>query len=54
MGISRSSTCIVAYFIKYLKWNVDKSIKFLQSKREFVNPNPGFVCQLEKYEKVFY
>lgn len=51
MGISRSATLVCAYLIRKQEMKADKAIKFVKSKRWCVNPNPGFVEQLEKYEK---
>jgi hypothetical protein len=37
-GISRSTTLISAYFMKELKFTPDYAIKFLQEKREIIDP----------------
>ena len=50
-GISRSSSVILAYLIKYLKMNLDKALTFMKSKRDKINPNSGFIKQLELYQK---
>ena len=52
-GVSRSTTMIIAYFIKYKKMNYEESIKFIKSKRSIANPNYGFQTQLKKFEKTY-
>lgn len=51
MGISRSATCVIAYLIKYCYMDTLEAIKFLQQKRSIINPNPGFILQLQKYKQ---
>ena len=51
-GVSRSPTFILAYLIKYNKFNVDSALEFIKQKRNKINPNYGFLCQLYKYEKI--
>jgi len=43
MGISRSSTIVLAYLMKKRKISFDDAMKFLTSKRNCVDPNSGFV-----------
>jgi protein-tyrosine phosphatase len=50
-GISRSSTIIIAYMIKYLDYDFEQALEFCQSKREKINPNQGFRKQIDEYEK---
>ena len=50
-GISRSSTIILSYLIKYKKMKFDDALNLIREKREKINPNPGFVKQLREYEK---
>jgi len=48
-GISRSSTIIIAYLLKlHPEWSVDDTITFVKNKRNIINPNPGFIDQLNK------
>ena len=49
MGISRSASCVIAYLVKYCGLNTADSITFLRQKRGIINPNPGFVRQLNQY-----
>lgn len=53
LGVSRSSSVVLAYLIKYRKMNFEKSLTFLTSKRSTVAPNLGFTRQLVAYEKSF-
>lgn len=50
-GISRSATILIAYLMKKNKWNLNKAINYVRRIRPFVNPNPGFYQQLERYEQ---
>ena len=59
-GISRSVTMLCAYYL-YVglpdnpRPDVKEVVKFIQSKRPFVRPNPGFLKQLrEFYNEVPY
>jgi protein-tyrosine phosphatase len=45
-GVSRSATIVVAYFMYKNKWGVQDAISFVRSKRWWINPNYGFICQL--------
>lgn len=61
MGISRSATVLIAYFIKYgvpkptgmIKKNPTafEAMYYVWSKRMCINPNPGFMKQLNVYQK---
>ena len=51
-GISRSSSIILAYLIKYKNMSFDEALATAQKKREKINPNPGFVKQLKEYEAI--
>lgn len=46
MGVSRSSSIIIAYLMKYRKMDFFTAYKLVKSKRQCVKPNPGFVKQL--------
>ena len=50
-GISRSTSCIIAYFIKYMGYTTMSALEFIKKKRVQVMPNFGFLKQLKKYEK---
>ncbi len=51
-GISRSSSVVAAYLMKTNKWTANEALAYIQSKRTVINPNPGFLKQLKKYEKI--
>jgi hypothetical protein len=49
MGISRSTTIIIAYLIHYHNMTVLHSLSYIRSKRPKVKPNDGFLRELEKF-----
>ena len=51
LGISRSTTCVIAYFIKYLGYTAMCALNFIKKKRTQVMPDFGFLNQLMLYEK---
>ena len=51
LGISRSTSCVIAYFIKYLGYTALGALDFIKKKRTQVMPNFGFLNQLMVYEK---
>ena len=50
MGISRSSTLVIAYLMKEQEMSYNDAMKFVQEKRQQVEPNFGFCCMLMQYE----
>ena len=50
MGSSRSATVIIAYLIKYRKYNRRDALLFLKQKRHLVNINTDFFKQLKQFE----
>ena len=46
-GISRSSTILIAYFMRKNNWDLQQALDFLRSKRSIVNPNPDFIKALD-------
>jgi len=50
-GISRSTTFVIAYLIKNMRYTTDSALKFIQEKRKQIKPNEGFLEQLYKYEE---
>ena len=52
-GVSRSPSFVTAYLVKYFGFNVQSALNFIRKKRPMINPNSGFIEQLEKYEKTF-
>lgn len=49
MGISRSSTVVMAYLIATTKMTPHEALSTVQSKRTIVRPNRGFMSQLQEY-----
>ena len=53
LGISRSPAIVIGYLIKYMGYSTESALSFLRIKRAQVNPNRGFISQLNLYEKKF-
>ena len=51
LGISRSTSCVIAYMIKYMGYSTLGALDFIKKKRPQVMPNIGFLQQLTNYEK---
>jgi hypothetical protein len=51
LGISRSTSCVIAYMIKYMNYNCLDALEFIKKKRKQVMPNYGFIEQLIKFQK---
>ena len=51
-GISRSSSIVIGYLIKFMNYTTDSALQFLYNKRSRVRPNKGFMEQLYEYEKI--
>ena len=49
MGISRSSTIVMAYLIATTKMTPHEALATVRSKRTIVRPNRGFMSQLQEY-----
>jgi protein-tyrosine phosphatase len=52
-GISRSVSNVLAYLIRKERMPLTQAIAFVKSKRSIIRPNPGFLKQLEEFEKVY-
>jgi len=50
LGVSRSASLCIAYFITYYNHTVDEAFDWVRSQRFIINPNKGFRKQLELYE----
>ena len=50
-GVSRSASFVIAYIMKSQKKKYDDALDIVKSKRNKINPNPGFTQQLKEYEK---
>lgn len=49
-GISRSSTCLISYYIKHRKMGLNDALKLLREGRPEARPNIGFMKQLRRFE----
>lgn len=50
MGISRSSTVVIAYLMRYHNMTRDEAYEVCKTRRPMVYPNQGFWKQLQDYE----
>jgi protein-tyrosine phosphatase len=50
-GVSRSTTLVCAYLIKYHNMSATKAIRTIQEKRPCANPIPAFRHQLRSFEE---
>ena len=51
LGISRSTTCLIAYMIKFMGYSTVTAMQFIKNKRPHIMPNFGFLQQLKNYEE---
>jgi atypical dual specificity phosphatase len=51
LGVSRSTSLVLAYLMKYKNMSLKHAFEMVSSKRPCVRPNPGFWRQLIDYEK---
>ena len=50
-GISRSSSVAIAYLMIIHNLSLHKALELVKSKRQIVNPNPGFLNALQQFEQ---
>ena len=50
-GVSRSSSCVIAYLMREKNMCYFNALYFVRSKRNVVHPNLGFAKELQAYEK---
>ena len=50
-GISRSTTCLLAYYIKHRQIEFAEALRLVKEKRPIACPNLGFQTQLLNYQK---
>ena len=50
LGASRSATTLIAYFMYTRKWTLETAHSFVRHRRPLIDPNPGFLKQLSKFE----
>jgi len=51
MGISRSSSIVIAYLMHDKGWTYEQAHEFVRSLRSCIRPNPGFMAQLVSLEQ---
>ncbi|CAD8059989.1 unnamed protein product [Paramecium sonneborni] len=51
VGVSRSATIIIAYLMQICNFSLQKSFLHLQQVRPLINPNPGFMLQLQNFDQ---
>jgi len=52
MGISRSSTIVIAYLMQKNKWDFQTAYQYVMERRPYICPNMGFRRQLKMFEKL--
>lgn len=52
MGISRSASCTISFIMKEYGKDLTSALIHAKEKRSIVNPNKGFIKQLEVYEGI--
>lgn len=50
-GRSRSATVCIAYLMKHRKLTLTDALQKVKTARHVVDPNPGFMAQLQRYEQ---
>lgn len=53
-GVSRSSTITIAYLMKQKIWRFNQAFDYVKKARQFIDPNPSFVKQLQQFEKELF
>ncbi|KAM4032634.1 protein phosphatase Slingshot homolog 3 isoform 2-T2 [Anomaloglossus baeobatrachus] len=52
MGVSRSASTIIAYAMKEYEWTFEEAFKHVKERRSIVQPNNGFLRQLQTYQGI--
>jgi len=52
-GVSRSATVVIAYLMDVLGYSLEQAVHHTKRKRKCVNPNEGFMAQLQDLENKF-
>ncbi|KAK7944684.1 hypothetical protein WMY93_000412 [Mugilogobius chulae] len=50
-GRSRSAAICAAYLLKYQQLTLEGALQKVKAARHVIDPNPGFMLQLQKYEE---
>jgi protein-tyrosine phosphatase len=53
-GISRSSTIVIGYIMKYYKLNLREAFLYVRNRRKQICPNKNFMNYLLEYEKKLF
>ncbi len=53
-GVSRSATIVVAYLMYKYKLSLKEATEYVKNKRKVINPNRGFVKQLQIFDKLLW
>eukprot|EP01130_Rhizamoeba_saxonica_P019211 TRINITY_DN986_c0_g2_i1.p1 TRINITY_DN986_c0_g2~~TRINITY_DN986_c0_g2_i1.p1 ORF type:complete len:161 (+),score=31.78 TRINITY_DN986_c0_g2_i1:20-502(+) len=53
-GVSRSATIVIAYLMYHNQTRLRETLEFVQKKRFLVEPNSGFIQQLQQYENELF
>jgi protein-tyrosine phosphatase len=51
-GVSRSSTCVIAYLMQEKDMTFEQAFSFASKKRPVIFPNMGFQRQLTEFERL--
>ncbi len=54
LGVSRSSTIVIAYLMYTRRWSLRDAHHFLRDRRPIVHPNRGFFNQLSRFEEMLF
>ncbi|XP_061541086.1 protein phosphatase Slingshot homolog 3 isoform X1 [Phycodurus eques] len=52
MGVSRSSSTVIAYAMKQQRWSLDVALAYVRDRRSIVKPNDSFMKQLQTYNGI--
>ncbi|XP_075032490.1 protein phosphatase Slingshot homolog 3 [Mixophyes fleayi] len=52
MGVSRSASTVIAYAMKEYEWKLEEALKHVKDRRNIVQPNAGFLRQLQTYQGI--
>jgi dual specificity MAP kinase phosphatase len=50
-GVSRSATLVIMYLMRAARMSLEESLNFIKRHREVVEPNDGFMIELQEFEK---
>ena len=54
LGVSRSSTVVLAYLMYSRHWTLMDALGFLRKRRPIIQPNSHFMEQLQQYEEMLF